>query len=147
MLPCDVKKKSQQQDLMLFFSRSLQMIPFFLSNHEKRHEIHRCFEKFLTPMFIQERGSHFKPRSKFETFRASAFEKVWAFRGGFSIGVAIFCVKNTNPINQVVKLQLFFSFLRPLVGEMIRFDERMFQRGWFNQQLSQGFAWNLNVMT
>ena len=39
-------------------------------------------------------------------------------------------------INQVVKLQIFVIFT-PILGEMIQFDEHIFQMGWFNHQLGK----------
>ena len=39
-------------------------------------------------------------------------------------------------LNWVVATQIFFIFT-PKLGEMIQFDEHIFQRGWFNHQLVQ----------
>ena len=35
--------------------------------------------------------------------------------------------------------QLFFIFI-PILGEMIQFDEHIFQMGWFNHQLVELFS-------
>jgi len=37
-----------------------------------------------------------------------------------------------------VKLPRFFIFI-PNLGEMIQFDEHIFQMGWFNHQLAEDF--------
>ncbi len=42
-----------------------------------------------------------------------------------------------SPFFWVVATQIFFIFT-PILGEMIQFDEHIFQRGWFNHQLVLG---------
>ena len=41
---------------------------------------------------------------------------------------------------EVMATQIVLEF-SPLVGEMIQFDEHIFQRGWFNHQPDVFFGW------